>query len=141
MSLECCSRSHDFQFCRETIPDTKCSDRERSVPDLSSCPPDNTFLTNNIFLPVYFQASRKRLAMTEPCIHSTNLYTYTSTPRFDKTLNYENVGYCFPNPMIGIRRPLSERLFSTEVLSACRTEELNIGADSWRLCSATGREI
>jgi len=39
MSLECSSRSHDLQLCRKTIPDARCSDRERCVPDLSSCPP------------------------------------------------------------------------------------------------------
>jgi len=39
MSLECSSRSHDLQLCRKMIPDARCSDRERSVPDLSSCPP------------------------------------------------------------------------------------------------------
>jgi len=32
MSLECSSRSHDFQLCRKTIPDARCSDRETLCP-------------------------------------------------------------------------------------------------------------
>jgi len=48
MLLECSSRSHDPQFCRNAIPCTTCSDRERSVPDLSSCPPENKVKMSNV---------------------------------------------------------------------------------------------
>jgi len=40
MSLESNSRSRYLQFGTVQIPDARCSDREQSVPDLSSCPPN-----------------------------------------------------------------------------------------------------
>jgi len=39
MTLECCCRRpHEFQFCRQPIPHTGCSDRERTVSESLLCP-------------------------------------------------------------------------------------------------------